>query len=439
MPKSTSSRRPLNVLEVLYQYNLPEDFPLSPHVPTRRWYRKIAGRRVYFGPLDEPKAALERYLDESPALQAGRDPATMREGATVRDVLNLWLHAKAARVDSGELRQCTFDAYLRASEMIRDVLGARTRACNLCPADFGRLRAKWSKRYGPSEMRKQIGYIKSALKHAYESELIDKVPRFGPDFKPPGRAVQRKLRHSKPMRLFEAADLRKLIDDAGTPLKALILLGINCGWGATDVASLPFTCLDLENGIADFPRVKSGIERRAILWSETIDALREAIDHRPSPRDPNDKGIVFITRQGHRWARYIAAGTDRNRNGDPDTPIKGSWVDSVALQFNKLLKKHDLKAKGVGYYSLRHSFQTIADEQRDFPAIMKIMGHAEHTSDMSARYREKIDDDRLKAVTDHVHNWLYPAAPPATRKRPVRRRQTTGRAAPSRRRAVSVQ
>ena len=37
------------------------DFPLSPHVATRRWYKVIRGRRVYFGPLDDPDAVLERY------------------------------------------------------------------------------------------------------------------------------------------------------------------------------------------------------------------------------------------------------------------------------------------------------------------------------------------------------------------------------------------
>jgi hypothetical protein len=35
------------------------------------------------------------------------------------------------------------------------------------------------------------------------------------------------------------------------------------------------------------------------------------------------------------------------------------------------------------------------------------MGHAAASSDMAAVYRERVDDDRLKAVTDHVHAWLF--------------------------------
>jgi integrase len=96
---------------------------------------------------------------------------------------------------------------------------------------------------------------------------------------------------------------------------------------------------------------------------------------------------------------------------DEDEPIKGAWIDSVALEFDKLLRRHKLKALGMRFYGLRHTFQTAADETHDYPAIMKIMGHAEGVNDMSARYREKIGDDRLRAVAEHVRAWLWPPEP----------------------------
>ena len=39
--------------------------------------------------------------------------------------------------------------------------------------------------------------------------------------------------------MLEAAELRRVIEAAPTPLQAMILLGVNCGFGNTDVASLP--------------------------------------------------------------------------------------------------------------------------------------------------------------------------------------------------------
>ena len=55
--------------------------------------------------------------------------------------------------------------------------------------------------------------------------------------------------------------------------------------------------------------------------------------------------------------------------------------------------------------ALRHTFRTVADATKDFPAIRLIMGHADSSIDDA--YREGIDDARLLAVVEHVHKWLF--------------------------------
>jgi integrase len=61
---------------------------------------------------------------------------------------------------------------------------------------------------------------------------------------------------------------------------------------------------------------------------------------------------------------------------------------------------------GLGFYALRHTFETIAGGSRDQVAVNFIMGHVDES--MAAEYREEIEDERLIAVTNHVRAWLYP-------------------------------
>ena len=74
----------------------------------------------------------------------------------------------------------------------------------------------------------------------------------------------------KGRKLFTADEIRRIIDAAGLQLRAMILLGINAGFGNADCGELPLSAVDLETGIIDYPaRPKTGIARRCPLWPET--------------------------------------------------------------------------------------------------------------------------------------------------------------------------
>ena len=106
--------------------------------------------------------------------------------------------------------------------------------------------------------------------------------------------------------------------------------------------------------------------------------------------------MVFLTHHGRPWVRLKADSSN--------------WIDAVGLEFGKLTKSVGIKKKWNGFYSLRRTFRTIADGAGDQPAAMHIMGHADEDIDMSAIYRQRIDDQRLTAVVNHVHVWLFPEA-----------------------------
>jgi integrase len=365
------------------------DFPLFAHA-SAQWAKKIRGKLYYFGKWDNPQAALDNYLKQKEDLEAGRKPREQTEGTTVKEVVNAFLAAKQALVDSGELAALTWRDYKIACDEIIAVFGKNRIAADLRPDDFGPLRKRMAQKWGPQRLSKTIQFIRCVFKYGYDAELIDAPIRFGPEFKRPSKGVMRRQKAAAGPQLFTATEIRRMIDASGEQLRAMILLGINCGFGNSDCGHLPLSAVDLKTGIIDFPRPKTGIPRRCALWPETIATLRDAGANRPTPKRGEHAGLVFVTRYGDSW-----------HTGTPDGPL--------SRETGKLLRKLGINGrKRLGFYTLRHTFRTVADESKDQPAVDYIMGH--EVPHMSAVYRETISDGRLRAVADHVRKWLFPSA-----------------------------
>ena len=367
------------------------DFPLFVH-QRGYWAKKVRGQICYFGKVaDDPKgkAALELWLAQRDDLIAGRTPrGTPGDGLTVRDLCNRFLGVKEAAVGTLEITQRHFEDLYTACKLIVSHFGKNRVVDDLVAEDFDSLWASLARTRGVWALGGAVAKIRSVFKYGYEAGLLDKPMRYGPNFKRPGKSALHRERNDKPPRLFTAAELRKIIDAADGHLKTMILLGINAGLSNADCGQLKFRNVDLENGWLNYPRPKTGIDRRATLWKETIAALKASIADRPKPNDDADGGLVFITSRGYSWHK--------------DT----SGSSSLGHEFRKLLKSLGLRREGLSFYTFRHVFATEAGASRDQAAVDRIMGHADHT--MASQYREHIGDDRLRAVSNHVRAWLFP-------------------------------
>jgi integrase len=360
------------------------DFPLFPHT-TRRWAKKIRGKMHYFGPWDDPDGALAKYLEQKDALHAGRTPGPDPAALTVKDVANHFLNARKQALDAGELSPRTWGDYRSIMDMLVAGMGKHRVVVGLAPADFAALKAKLAKRNGPHRMCTVVQVIRSAFKHAYECGAMDRPMRFGPQFKRTSKKTLRLHKAKQGAKLFTAEEVRQLIAAAGPAMKAMILLGINAGLGNTDCGAMPQSAVNLDTGWIDYPRAKTGIPRRCPLWPETVEAIREALAKRPAPKSPDHDGLVFVTKYGLPWTKDDSSGP-------------------VTQEMRKLLRKLGINGHR-NFYTLRHTFRTIADEAKDQPAADYIMGH--EVPHMSSVYRETISNERLKAVADHVRMWLF--------------------------------
>jgi len=231
------------------------DFPLFKHA-RGYWAKKVRGRTVYFGKVaidPEGKAARDLWLDQKDDLLAGRTPRENANGMRMRDLCNRFLTAKQDLRDAGERSPRTCQDYYATCERLLTAFGKNRIVTDLAADDFESLRRAFGKPWGPVAIGNEINRVRVVFKYAYDAGLIERPARYGPSFKRPSKKSLRLARHAKGERLLEAAPLRTIIDAADLPLKAMILLGLNCGFGnLCGASSSRITNLFLKIGLSIF-------------------------------------------------------------------------------------------------------------------------------------------------------------------------------------------
>lgn len=358
-------------------------FPLWLHA-TGQWAKKIKGRYYYFG--TDKEAALKEYARVKDDLEAGRTPPPAdSDRTTLLYLTNAFLTHAKHKLQTGEITSRTFGDYYATCELLLKHLGKSTIVESIRPDDLLRYRRTVAETRGPIRTGNEVTRARTVFRFAFENGLIDRPVRFG-EFKKPSKKVLRRQRAERGPRMFEPAELRQIIAAADVQLRAMVLLAVNCGFGNQDCATLPITAVKVLPGWVIFPRPKTGIPRSCPLWPETVAALEAALGKRVAPKDEQYANLVFITKYRGPW--YV--------EGKPSTAITN--------EFRKVLDKLGLYRPGLSFYTLRHVFQTIADEAGDYIATRRIMGHADNS--ISDAYRERFPDDRLRKVSDHVRTWL---------------------------------
>lgn len=206
------------------------DFPLFAHA-TGRWAKKIRGRLHYFGPWDDPQGSLVKYLAAKDDLHAGRTPKAMTGHLTINDLANQFLSAKRHLVSSNEITARTWADYFTSCGRMVKYFGGRRLVVDLNPDDFARYRTALAKKWGPTATGNEIQRVRSVFKYGFDTGIMDQPMRFGPGFKKPTKKTMRQQRAKKGLRMFEAAQLLKILDGVVPPMKTMVLLGINCGFG----------------------------------------------------------------------------------------------------------------------------------------------------------------------------------------------------------------
>ena len=355
------------------------EFPLNWH-KTGYWYKRIDGKVYYFGKRwGSPHDALEDYVKH----RDGAKPQKIESESalTIDYLVNAFLASKDRQMKAGELSQRSWNDYFRICTMIANALGKPRFVEDMGSHDFGLLKAQLIEGVGVQTAANRIRLARILFRFAEQEDLIEGRIRFGSQFKETSKTVLRRDKQSRVAthgtREFSPEQIRKLLAAANNQMKAMIYLGINCAYGNTDCSSMLWT--HVQGELAVYPRQKTSVDRLAYLWPETRTAL-EAI-RSDSPR-------VFNRRTGGAWVKVSAKCVD----------------DGVAKEFLKLTTAVKLHRPGLSFYSLRHTFRTVADNCLDPVACAIVMGHTD--SSMAANYRSSVSEQRVRTVCEYVRQWV---------------------------------
>ena len=366
------------------------EFPLWWH-PQGYWAKKIRGKTCYFGSRHgDWQEALEDYQAKVHDLQLGKAPEP--QTLTIEQLCNLYLHSKHRAVQSGEFTERSWRDYRSVVQRIVKHFGPNRSVEQLSPADYGGFRASIADGRSVTSLANIVRVARMVFRFAETEELIAGRIRFGTQFSEPSKKAKKQhraqTRRDHGLRMLEAVDIRHLLYAADPVWRAMIYLGINCGFGNTDISQLR---LSQVGPVIRYPRPKTGKDRVNVLWPETLQAVERAVALRPAARESSLDDRVFLTRNGREWVRSTADYVN----------------DEIAKQFSKLLTGCGLKRRGLNFYALRHTMVTIGEEVPDKPALSLMLGHAD--SSMAAEYRERINTDRLEVIGNHIMWWLSSA------------------------------
>jgi len=350
-----------------------DKFPLTLH-PTGQYCKKINGKIHYFGA--NKKQALERYLEQATYLHGGQNLAQKASNGsmTLKELCDLYLEYQHSKVLSGNLSARHHNDQISSLNRLMSFLGQGRKMKGISTLDLQNYKRKLQSAYGSAHrLNLHIGAMKAMFHWARKNDILQSIPNI--DAVSKGKIVHQE------MYIFTSEQIRKLLSAADVKMRAMIWLGLNCGFGCMDCAQLKWKDLDLENGRVQLARNKTGVHRNLPLWPETIKALKAV---------SRSVQLVFYTAEGHPWIRtLLKTENDGNR--------KYTTVNAVTSMFSRLLKKAKVNApKGTGFYALRRTAATLAARAGDPFAVQRLLGHV--NLEMATRYVQDVSEQTDRVI-----------------------------------------
>ena len=350
-----------------------DKFPLTLH-STGQYCKKIKGKIYYFG--NEKKKALKRYLDQATYLHGSQNfiQKASNGDMILKELCDLYLQYQHSKVLADDLTAKHHNDQIGSLSKLVSFLGQNRRINEISTLDLQHYRRRLQHAYSSAyRMNLHISIMKAMFHWAQKNDILDHIPNID--------AINRSKIIHKQRYVFTTEDIHRLLGAADVQMKAMIWLGLNCGFGCTDCAELRWGDLDLVDARVKLPRRKTGISRDLPLWPETVKSLKKI---------PRTGKLVFYTSNGNPYIQtFLKADGNGNR--------KYTTLNTITTRFSMLIKRSGLNVpKGTGFYTLRRTAATIAARSGDPFAVQRLLGHAD--LQMATRYVQDVSKQTDRVV-----------------------------------------
>ncbi len=229
--------------------------------------------------------------------------AAISKEKSLKAQIEQFMMTESNKVKSREITAKTFDNYKYKFRFIQDSLGDSMNVENLSESHIKKLHADLREhltkrnedpkgKAGKSDeyLNSVFNLMKKFVKYLYQDHIINEIPR--------NLGNLRFKNSDKEIHIMSDGDVRTILSgvpDSDNQLRLHILLMLNCGYRATDIATLQVEEIQ-DNRIIrkrhKLKDVKNAPTVNYLLWNETAKLLHKY---------KQKQGIALLTRSGKKW------------------------------------------------------------------------------------------------------------------------------------------
>ena len=191
---------------------------------------------------------------------------TTNGNMALKSLYNIYLQHQQAKAASVEITIRHYVDQISCLKKFMSFIGQHCKINEISTLDLQNYKRKLKRAYNSAHrMNLHMSIMKAVFHWARKNDILDYIPNID-------SVSCVKIIH-KHRHVFTSEEIHRLINFANVQMKAMIWLGLNCGFGYTDCAELKWSELDLVNGRIKLAMKKTGVSRDIPLRPETIQSL----------------------------------------------------------------------------------------------------------------------------------------------------------------------